>query len=106
MEHFGLGRYGDPIDPSGHIKGFDNLHKMLKPGGTLYIAFPIGDKGVYFNAHRVFDPKEILEWSANKFTLARFDFVDDVGDLYKNIDIDQVSQINYGCGIYTLKKLA
>ena len=104
LEHFGLGRYGDPIDPVGHIKGFNNLHKMLKPGGTLYISFPIGDKGVHFNAHRVFDPKEILEWSTNKFTLARFDFVNDAGDLHTNISIDQIPRSIYGCGIYTLKK--
>ena len=30
LEHFGLGRYGDPIDPKGHIKGFNNLLKILK----------------------------------------------------------------------------
>jgi len=106
LEHFGLGRYGDPIDPQGHLKGFSNLHKMLKPGGTLYISFPVGEKGVHFNAHRVFDPKEILEWSASKFSLERLDFVDDAGDLHKNISIDQVPRSEYGCGIYTLKKLA
>jgi len=106
LEHFGLGRYGDPIDPQGHIKGFSNLHKMLKPGGMLYISFPVGEKGVHFNAHRVFDPKEILGWSANKFSLERFDFVDDAGDLHKNIAIDQAPRSQYGCGIYTLKKLA
>ena len=106
LEHFGLGRYGDPIDPQGHIKGFNNLHKMLQPGGTLYISFPVGEKGVLFNAHRVFDPKEILEWSASKFSLERFDFVDDAGDLHKNISINQAPRSEYGCGIYTLKKLA
>ena len=42
IEHFGLGRYGDPIDPNGHLIGFRNLLKMLKSGGTLYISFPIG----------------------------------------------------------------
>mgnify|MGYP003336510639 CR=1 FL=1 len=25
IEHFGLGRYGDAIDPNGHIKGFNNI---------------------------------------------------------------------------------
>jgi hypothetical protein len=104
LEHFGLGRYNDPIDPQGHIKGFANLHKMLKPGGTLYISFPVGEKAVHFNAHRVFDPEEILEWSINKFNLERFDFVDDNGDLHKKIPIHKVPPTRYGCGIYTLKK--
>jgi len=44
IEHFGLGRYGDPIDPQGHIKGFNNILNMLENDGTLYISFPIGSK--------------------------------------------------------------
>jgi len=35
IEHFGLGRYGDPIDPDGYLRGFQNLVDMLKPGGTV-----------------------------------------------------------------------
>jgi hypothetical protein len=50
LEHFGLGRYGDPIDPNGHIKGFFNLSKMLQPNGILYISFPIGKSELHFNA--------------------------------------------------------
>lgn len=104
LEHFGLGRYGDPIHPGGHLTGFHNLHKMLKPGGTLYISFPIGASAVHFNAHRVFSPSEILDWSKGLFSLARFDYVDDNGDLHQDQGIDQVPRLQYGCGIYTLKK--
>ena len=51
LEHFGLGRYGDQLDPNGHIKGFKNLVKILKTGGTFYISFPISDKNLtYFNS--------------------------------------------------------
>ena len=104
LEHFGLGRYGDPINPTGHLIGFRNLHKMLKVGGILYISFPIGQHSVHFNAHRVFNPNEILEWSNGLFTLERFDFVDDRGDLYQKQLIDKVPGLHYGCGIYTLIK--
>lgn len=31
LEHFGLGRYGDPIDPLGHAKGITNMAALLKP---------------------------------------------------------------------------
>jgi hypothetical protein len=106
LEHFGLGRYGDPINPTGHITGFKNLHKMLKLGGYLYISFPIGQHSVHFNAHRIFNPKEILDWSIGLFTVERFDFVDDQGDLHKNQSIDHVPNLDYGCGIYTLKKIS
>src|SRR5579872_2844102 len=35
-EHFGLGRYGDPIDPEAHIKFMCSLQRVLAPGGRLY----------------------------------------------------------------------
>jgi SAM-dependent methyltransferase len=105
LEHFGLGRYGDPIDPEGHLKGFANLARMLQPGGIFYLSFPIGAAGVHFNAHRVFDPSEPLQWAAGQFELLRFDYVNDQGELQRNSHPSQVGALNYGCGIYTLRKL-
>lgn len=54
LEHFGLGRYGDPIDPEACFKCFDNIQRKLKRRGHLYISVPIGKERVEFNAHRVF----------------------------------------------------
>lgn len=108
IEHFGLGRYGDPIDPDGHKKGFINLLRMLKPNGTLYISFPIGKiNAVHFNAHRVFHPKDIFAWSDQgiKPDLIRFDYVDDEGSLHQNVDLKLKDlDVEYGCGIYTFRK--
>jgi hypothetical protein len=109
IEHFGLGRYGDPIDPNGHKKGFNNILRMLKLGGTLYISFPIANRNeVHFNAHRVFHPKDVFTWAENPWSikLRRFDYVDDAGALRRDIDIenDRV-EVVYGCGIYTFEKL-
>lgn len=109
IEHFGLGRYGDPVDPFGHQKGFLNLVSMLEDGGTLYISFPIGRKNeVHFNAHRVFHPSDILSWRASKqLHLVRFDYVDDAGNLHQNIDLtDKEIHVNLGCGIYTFKSFS
>ena len=36
LEHFGLGRYGDRIDPEGFVIGFQNIVRLLKSGGTFY----------------------------------------------------------------------
>jgi hypothetical protein len=108
IEHFGLGRYGDPIDPLGHQKGFSNLVSMLEDGGTLYMSFPIGRQNeVHFNAHRVFHPRDILSWQASKgLYLVRFDYVDDAGNLHQKIDLaSKEIDVNLGCGIYTFKKL-
>ena len=60
LEHFGLGRYGDPIDPLGHAKGITNMAVLLKSGGIFYLSVPIGRERVEFNANRVFDPRTIL----------------------------------------------
>ena len=51
IEHFGLGRYGDPIDPDSCFKCFDSIQKKLRKGGQLYISLPIGRERVEFNAH-------------------------------------------------------
>lgn len=109
IEHFGLGRYSDPVDPNGHIKGFNNIVRMLEPGGTLFISFPIANQNeVHFNAHRVFHPKDIFTWIDDKYTitLERFDYVDDVGSLHQNVNMETARlDLVYGCGIYTFRKV-
>jgi hypothetical protein len=105
IEHLGLGRYGDDIDPHGYKKAFLNLINLTKQSGTLYVSFPIAKiSRVEFNAHRVFNPLEIFKWSKN-FDLISFDYIDDNGYLKENIDIktENFDNLNYGCGIYTLK---
>ena len=105
-----MGRYGDPLDPEGHKKGFNNIVSMLKPHGLLYVSFPIGKTNeTHFNAHRVFHPKDIFSWgpAASSLVLQRFDYVDDQGNLHQKVDLE-TSELNvrYGCGIYTFKKIA
>jgi hypothetical protein len=60
IEHFGLGRYGDPINPQGYKRGIVNIAQLLKLGGTLYLSTPIGQERVEFNANWVFDPRSIV----------------------------------------------
>ena len=106
LEHIGLGRYGDPIEPNGYLKTFENLVKMLKKNGYLYISFPISSqKKVFFNSERRFTPIEITKWST-KVKLIRFDYIDDNENIFKNINPSKLSQksIFFGCGIYTFVK--
>lgn len=109
IEHFGLGRYGDPIDYEGYIKGFNNIAKFVKPGGKLYLSTPIGNQRIEFHAHRVFNISTILELAKNEFELITFSYVDDKGDLHENKDINHSlmsSNFNchYGCGIFEFQK--
>lgn len=108
IEHFGLGRYKDPIDVYGYIKGINNLILLLKKNGFLYISFPIGIKDeVHFNEQRIFHPKSILniESVKNHMNLIRFDYVDIYGDLHQNCEIDKLQLNLISCGIYTFKKV-
>lgn len=61
IEHFGLGRYGDPINPLGYQRGIENMAGLLTIGGCLYLSMPIGNERVDFNANRVFHPNTICE---------------------------------------------
>jgi hypothetical protein len=75
IEHFGLGRYGDPVNPEACFSALRALQRVLRKGGRLYLAVPIGAEAVYFNAHRVFSPFTILR-SLEQMELLDFAVVD------------------------------
>ncbi len=85
LEHFGLGRYGDSIDPDACFKCFDNIQKKLKKGGRLYISLPIGKERVEFNAHRVFYASTVVECFSS-LRLEEFSCTAE-GKIEHNIDI-------------------
>ena len=110
IEHFGLGRYGDPLDLNGHKKGIKNLANCLFTGGTLYLSTPIGRPRIEFNAHRVFDISYLLElFELNDLSLKEFSYVNDNGDLLEQADPYSEAgkrnfNLEYGCGIFELEK--
>lgn len=110
LEHFGLGRYGDQIDLHGYLKGFENLHRLLVKDGILYLSVPIGYQRIEFNGHRVFSLRTILEMCAGRFELINFSYIDDQGGFWPNFSLskDAIScdlDLNFGCGIFELRKL-
>ena len=51
-EHFGLGRYGDPIDPDAPFRFMVSLARVLRPGGRLFFSVPVGrERGFYMWPH-------------------------------------------------------
>ena len=107
LEHFGLGRYGDPINPQGHVTGFRNIARLVAPGGKLYIGLPIGRATeVFFNGLRIMDPADPPTWFEDPadFTLERFDYVDDAGDLHIQADCSAPLGLVHGCGIYSFRR--
>lgn len=98
LEHFGLGRYSDPINAEGHVVGLNNFHRILRRTGKFYLSVPIGPQRIEFNAHRVFAVKYLLQLIENKFALERLSYIDDSGDLHDDVSVDDRSiEQNYGC---------
>ena len=85
LEHFGLGRYGDSIDPDACFKCFKAIQRVIKKHGDVYISVPIGKEHLEFNAHRVFRADTIVK-SFDKMELKEFSscFRDEIE---KNIDL-------------------
>lgn len=111
LEHFGLGRYGDPIDPDGHRVALANLARVVRPGGWFYLSVPIGPQRIEFNAHRVFALAHLLELVAPWFELRALSVVDDRGDLHEDVALDDVRVgdsfgCRYGCGIVEMVRRA
>lgn len=110
IEHFGLGRYGDPVEYDGYLSGLNSLHKLLKEGGKLYFSVPIGPQRIEFDAHRVFSLLYLLELFHEKYKIDHFSFVDDNGDLHENVLMtENDKQNNFECtlglGIFEMTKL-
>lgn len=109
IEHFGLGRYGDPINYFGYLKAIDNISKILISGGTFYFSVPIGPQRIEFNAHRVFSVGYLIQILSEKFNIHTFSYIDDKGDFFENVELNE-NQIksnfscNFGCGVFILKK--
>jgi SAM-dependent methyltransferase len=98
IEHFGLGRYGDTIDPMGHEKGLAQLKRMVKPGGVLYLATPIGPQRVEFNAHRIFAAKTLVGWFDDGWVIERFAHLDDSEVMHENPNWREADlENNFGC---------
>lgn len=109
LEHFGLGRYGDPIDPHGYAVGLENMVKILQTGGVFYLSVPIGLERVEFNAHRVFDPRSLVRLAqANNLMLREFAWVGTSRMLMQSVnfeqDMQELSGQRYSLGIFTFVK--
>ena len=110
IEHFGLGRYGDPINYDGYLLGLQNLYQILKKGGKFYFSVPIGPQRIEFDAQRVFSLSYLLELFDGKYKIDHFSFVDDKGGFYESVSLTESNKQNnfgciLGCGIFEMTKL-
>ena len=54
IEHDGLGRYGDPINPFADYETVRRIRCQLKEGGILFLGIPCGPDTIRWNADRVY----------------------------------------------------
>ncbi|MDE3088151.1 MAG: DUF268 domain-containing protein, partial [Chloroflexota bacterium] len=103
IEHVGLGRYGDPLDPSGTRKALRELARALAPGGNLFLAAPVGRPRLCFNAHRIHLPETICTMLP-ELTLTEFSGIYEDGHYSEHIPMSDLQDSEYACGLFWFKK--
>ncbi|KAA3603967.1 MAG: DUF268 domain-containing protein [Candidatus Scalindua sp. AMX11] len=109
LEHFGLGRYGDPIDPKGFERGLANMAGLLRDDGVFYLSVPIGIDRVEFNANRVFDPRTIIQCAETNALSVRGLSVIQEGGMVRKVSLTEenlrkLAEDRYNLGILIFKK--
>jgi SAM-dependent methyltransferase len=109
LEHFGLGRYGDPIDPKGFERGLANMAALLRKDGVFYLSVPIGIERVEFNGQRVIDPRAMIDLAkANSLALRELKVIWQGGKVdVLAVDERRLSDLaseRYALGIFTFIK--
>jgi Caenorhabditis protein of unknown function, DUF268 len=99
IEHVGLGRYGDPLDPDGTKLACAELARVLAPGGSLYLSLPIGRPRISFNAHRVHSTSQILEL-ISPLKLVSLGGVLDDGTYHDVCEPTTLDAQEYACGLF------
>lgn len=106
LEHFGLGRYGDPVDPEACFKCFAQIQRKLKKEGNLYLSLPVGRERIEFNAHRIFYATTLKE-SFSELQLVEFSCTA-AGKIEYNIDLHKYDKDshngNYRYGLFHFVK--
>lgn len=103
IEHIGLGRYGDKLDPKGSENAIKELRRVLAPGGNIYISVPVGRPRVNFNCRRIFSPHYIVE-RFHDLTLREISGVGPDGLFYRHIDPDVLANMEYSIGLFWFEK--
>lgn len=107
VEHIGLGRYGDPMDPDGDLKAISELTRVLAIEGNLLFVVPVGKPKVMFNAHRIYSYEQVLDYFAG-LKLVSFALISERqedGGLDFEATGDEVATQEYGCGCFWFTKL-
>jgi len=62
LEHVGLGRYGDPLNPAGTLDAVREIARVIAPAGIVIYSVPVGKELNEFNAHRRFTYQQAADF--------------------------------------------
>lgn len=102
VEHMGLGRYGDALDPDGDVKAMNELKRVLAEQGQLLLVVPVGQPRLQFNAHRIYSYDQILDGFSG-LQLTEFALIPDdwrQGGLIRDASREMANDQRYGCGCF------
>lgn len=105
VEHIGLGRYGDTINPEGDLQAISELKRVVSGNGNLLFVVPVGKPKIMFNAHRIYSYDQIVQYF-NGFHLIEFTLISDSssGGLITNASRSDADSQVYGCGCFWFQK--
>ena len=106
VEHVGLGRYGDPLDPEGDLKAMRELERVLAPGGDLLFVVPVGRPLIRFNGHRIYAYEQVVQ-GFSALALAGFTLIPEAfadGPPISGATPERVAQEAYGCGCFWFRR--
>lgn len=121
IEHIGLGRYGDPLDPKGDLKALNELKRVVKIGGNLILVVPVGKQRIEFNAHRIYNPKNFVSYitetgsseveniSSPEFKLKEYAYIpetDTEGPIKRDSSLSAGEHDRYACGCFWFTRIA
>lgn len=104
VEHVGLGRYGDSVNPEGTNQAIKELQRVLATGGQLLFSVPIGREHTCFNAHRVLHPLQPIN-IFNNLQLVDFSVVNDDEVFIQGVDPQDYLSATFTTGLYCFKRI-
>jgi hypothetical protein len=88
VEHSGLGRYGDALNPWGDLLTIARAWCVTKPDAVMYVGVPIGRDAIQFNAHRIY--------GQFRFSLLATNWVQLDGDRHNDADFIGPPLLKFG----------
>lgn len=78
IEHDGLTRYGDPLNPDSDLDAMRTFRSYLKGNGLLYLSCPVGRDRVCYNVHRIYGKARLPLLLRDWLVIDTFGFQDEL----------------------------